>query len=247
MASDWEFVYNGITLGGDTYPLMVIEGFAPPDSREDVSDKAIDHGAYVYAQYLQPRRITLQGFVIDNSPAAFQTKLDALVAAFYPVTAILPMVRKVPGRIQERVYCVPTKRNYNINLDFSLGYTEWAVQLIAGDPRIYDDAESTLAGSGAAVNAGNFPTEPSVTITGAANNPTITNVTTGEMLKVNVVMGAGDELLIDFAQRTIKLNGVTAYGSMDLASVWWDLEPGNNDITYAGGGAMTMRWRSAWL
>lgn len=254
MADDFEIEYRGLTLNADDYPVTLMDGFSPPDSREDVHHKPVEHGAYVYGEYLDARRLTVGGFIIDNDHDSFQTKLDALMLAFAPSNALLPLVRKVPGRTEERIYCIPVKRNYQINRNFSLGYTEWLVQLLASDPRIYDNVEQSqvfgvVANEFDLENEGNFGTFPRVVITGAATNPGFENLDTGEIVQLGLTTVGGDLLEIDFAERTIMLNDVTAYDSLEDDSAWWDLEPGVNRIHYtgsAGAGVVTMYWRSAW-
>lgn len=246
--NELEFEYNGVIFGGTTqYAVTQIEGLDPTDAREEEVQKAIDHGSYVYSEFLDKRRIIFAGYVNAGTPTALETAMAPFKAAFRNQLTAQPLKLKLPGQVQKRVYCQPRRRSWPTTLDYTLGFGEWTVELTAGDPRIYDDVESIRTGSGAAVNDGDFSTFPTVTITGAATNPTITNTTTGESLRVNTVMGVGDNLVIDFLEKTIMLNGTSIYGSLDSAvSDFFDLEPGSNAITYSGGGVMEMRWRSAW-
>ena len=246
---DLTFEYDGVLLGADTdYELTKIDGLEPPDSREDVVDKSTEHGAWVYAQLLKERRVTLEGFVIDNDPELFQGKLDTLVAALLPKSSELPLRFKMPGWSGDRrVYGVPVKRHYSSDLEYSLGYSEFAAQILCGDPRVYADIESERTGAGVAANDGTMPTAPVATVIGTANNPRVTNSTTGAYVQVNTAVGAGEQLVIDFAGKTIELDNVSVYGDLDPDSTWWDIEPGNNTIGFTGGGTLELRWRSAWI
>lgn len=84
--------------------------------------------------------------------------------------------------------------------------------------------EATIA------NGGNFSTYPVITITGEGENPQITNVTTGQVLKVNTNIAAGDELVIDCQNGTITLNGADILSLMDTSSQFIELAAGNNTI-----------------
>lgn len=246
---DLTFEYAGVLLGADTdYELTEIDGLQPTDSREDVVEKSTQHGAWVYAQLLKERRVTLEGFVLDNDPAVFQGKIDALIAALLPKTVEVPLRFKMPGWAGDRrVYGVPVKRSYSTDLEYSLGFSRFAVQFLCGDPRAYDDVESTRTGAGVAANDGTMPTAPIATIDGPSTNPRVTNSTTGEFVQVNVTVGSGEQLVIDFAAKTIELDNVSVYGDFDPDSTWWDLQPGNNTIGFTGGGTLELRWRHAWI
>lgn len=248
MALDWEFVYNGLTFGAasDTGVLSV-EGLNPPDSRIDEVEQAIKHGSFVFAEFLTSRRITMQGDIIGDSNNDFATKINDWRAAFVPRASDLPLVYKFPGEVEKRIYCVPTRRFFPANLNYNLNFTNWTLELLAQDPRIYAEAASQLVGAGVAANAGIFPSFPIATITGATN-PVIGNSTTGKEISLTLTMAGGEELIIDFDKRTIELDGVNRYETLNLpTSEWWDLEPGNNTITYSGGGVLTLDWRSAWI
>lgn len=248
--NDTEFRYNGLLMGGDTsYSITRVDGLEPVDSREDELEKAVDHGSFVYAEYLTARMITIQGFIIANDPTALEALVDALSAAFMPSRMNVPLTFKQPGRTELRSYCKRLRAAWPYDLDRTLGYTEWAVGLKAGDPRLYAETESVLNAAGVAVNAGRFPTDPVVTIVGPALNPRVTNTTTGEFVQVNTNLAAGQTLIIDPFEKNITVNGATVYHLRETGSSWWDLEPGNNNIAVTGltGGTFEMRWRSAWI
>lgn len=79
-------------------------------------------------------------------------------------------------------------------------------------------------------NGGNFATFPVITITGEGENPTVTNVTTGQSFTINETLASGDELVIDCENGTVTLNGADALGSLDSSSQFIALAAGANTI-----------------
>lgn len=87
----------------------------------------------------------------------------------------------------------------------------------------------------AAVNAGDVATPVEIEFKGAAVNPTVTNETTGQAIKVNRSLGPDDVLTIGtaFGKKYVRINGENAFHYLDLSSVFWQLEPGSNILSYA--------------
>lgn len=250
MVATLAFKYQNLTIGeGTDYAVTVIEGLDSPDSREDHVDKALEHGSFPYAQYLEARRITFEGFCVSEGPAALDALKNSMFANVVPQAAVRPLIFRLAGDTHDkRVWCVPTKRHFPYNNDYTLGYGEWALEFFAGDPRIYHDTESFITTDDVADNEGTFPTYPVVTITGGSNNPRIENADTGEFLQLNTTSVGGDVIVIDFLNKTIQKNNVSIYSTKDTLSEWWDLEPGDNNIVFTGiTGTKELRWRSAWI
>lgn len=74
------------------------------------------------------------------------------------------------------------------------------------------------------------PVLPTITITGPAYNPIITNVTTGETIKYYGNVLATQTLIINTNEKTAKLNGTSVIQNVD--GDWLELVPGNNRLTY---------------
>jgi len=79
-------------------------------------------------------------------------------------------------------------------------------------------------------NGGNFATFPVITITGEGENPQITNVTTGQVMKINTNIAAGDTLVIDCLNGTVTLNGTDILSLFDTTSQFIQLAVGANTI-----------------
>ena len=82
-----------------------------------------------------------------------------------------------------------------------------------------------------ATNNGSDVVYPTITIAGVVTSPVISNLTTGESIRVPIALGADDTLEIDMDNESIKLNGHNTPSSLIIGS-WWGLIPGVNRLQY---------------
>lgn len=193
------------------------------------------------------------------------------VASFDTATYV---VVKMPGQVARRLYGRPRRNAADLSSIVN-ARGEAKLEFYAADPRWYSDTlnqatfntavavsgkgfnksfdygwgGSGTNGSLSAVNAGNFPTFPQITLTGPLTNIVLTNETTGKALTITYTLLAGETLVIDFNAKTILLNG-TASRYYAKSGVWWMLQPGANSVRMtvnAGSGQGVMSWRDAWL
>lgn len=89
------------------------------------------------------------------------------------------------------------------------------------------------------INTGDVQTPLVIEWNGIVTNPIVTNVTTGEFIKVNTTLVDGAKLLIYTAygnKKVLKVDAVgevtNAFGLIDLSSKFFDLELGENIISY---------------
>lgn len=136
---------------------------------------------------------------------------------------------------------------------------EFQIALVAADHRIYAAGGSSrriLPGTttDSVSNKGSSATPPSITLTGPMVDPTVTNFTAGQSVKLNYTIAAGAYVVLDFANKTAILNGTTPiYDKVDFpTSTWWQIQPGDNNLRLAATGttgatSMTVEWRDAWI
>lgn len=105
------------------------------------------------------------------------------------------------------------------------------------------------AGTVNVVNSGTVASNPIITITGANQNPIISNFTTGEQIKVNVTTSEGDIIVIDTLLKSTLLNGGNINALVEPGSTYFALQPGDNLIMLtndnASGGQATIEWYDA--
>lgn len=85
-----------------------------------------------------------------------------------------------------------------------------------------------------AVNEGDVAAPVEIEFKGPAVNPTVSNLTTGEFIKVNRGLGETDILSIStaFGKKHVHINGENAFHYIDLESAFWQLQPGENVLSY---------------
>lgn len=109
-------------------------------------------------------------------------------------------------------------------------------------------------------NAGDVDTPIVFEFLGPATNPVVTKVDTGEYIKVNREIAVNEKLVIttEFGNKKVILRNldtkeeINAFGWIDLGSTFFQLEPGNNLISYsADSGQETarvwIRWRNRYV
>ncbi|AGL03663.1 phage tail family protein [Desulfoscipio gibsoniae] len=105
-----------------------------------------------------------------------------------------------------------------------------------------------------AVNEGDVATPVEIEFKGPATNPTVNNLTTGEFIKVNRELGEEDVLTINtaFGQKYVRINGQNAFHYIDLDSVFWQLVPGENTLSYRSNNdsiktRVTVKWKNRYV
>jgi len=85
-----------------------------------------------------------------------------------------------------------------------------------------------------AINGGDVATPVEIEFKGPAVNPTVSNLTTGEFIRVNRELAEDDVLTVNtaFGKKHVKINGQNAFNYIDLDSVFWKLAPGENALSY---------------
>ena len=88
-------------------------------------------------------------------------------------------------------------------------------------------------------NLGDIPAPVRIRIYGNTENPTITNITTGEFIKVNQTVASGQvlEITTGYGQKRVEIiagdgSRTNAFNYIDLSSTFWQLAVGPNRIEY---------------
>jgi phage-related protein len=276
---DWEYNFNGLTFGGDTdYPLILVQGYDPPDKRVDDTQYSGRDGSLVFADYYDKRVLTFQGTLeADQESGDFDNKLNLLKLALdTPQPIAIPVQSSLPGQVPRNVFVKPTKFDYDVDLNYSIGYCTWTWQAEAGDPTIYSATQYNVellppspsgftfnirfplnfggggASAGVALNAGTYKSFPQVHVTGSCVNPQLISLRQNRTLKFNVTLGPSDYLDIDFANKIVMFDGALWYSLLDPSSQWWYIQPGYNTLKLIASGATgsckaTVGYWSAWI
>jgi hypothetical protein len=251
-----------------------------PDIRSSDHDRLARSGVVAGVDLYGGRAVTLTITVsADAGSTQFASAVDALATAFAAPqaqeNALTVQIPGVSGGARVRLLVRPRKVALPLPAEYFVGVAQAVVELFATDPLKYSDAATTItvtvsaspggfvwpltwplvwAGSHSSsvvvTNSGNAPTSPLVRLWGPLTNPSITNVTTGRTVSLTLTIVTGDYVDIDFAARTVLLNGTAnRYPDLNLAQ-WWTLAPGNSSIALTadlGAGSADIVYRSAWL
>ena len=119
-------------------------------------------------------------------------------------------------------------------------------------------APTMATGTTTVTSVGAVPSHFVARFYGPCTGPSLVNVTTGEEItfKSSLSLGAGEYVEIDTRERSaswMSNAAISRLGDVDfLATSWWRLEPGDNDIRYLpddadAGSQAVIFYRPAWL
>ncbi len=243
--------------------LSDVTGLDSPEIREFSEDLVEDDGSTHSSFYYGRRPVVLEG-QIDNRPSGPLSDLSTNVVRNLRMTRLTratnamrkdAVIRFAPeGGLEQQV---SVRRQQPLRITGAFNKT-FQAGMVAEDPRIYSAAlrEVIIAPNVSTLisNVGIADTHPSVTLFGPATNPIITNLATGEQVKLTYVLAAGAYLVLDFARKTVLLNGATSvYSSVDFVNTdWWTLLPGANTVSWTAtatttASSMRVNYRDAWI
>jgi hypothetical protein len=254
------WAFDGFTVDADgiMYSCSSLEGWWETASMTlQTAPRGADDGVVIVDERLNERPLALAGFIHRaqrETPVGVQG-LDALrrlKAACRPLRSLSLL------QVAEATAAVPILQSYvrlaapmNVDMkwhDNALVTVEFMIPLIAQDPRRYDaDLSSQVSGAGTdtITTNGDELTPPVFTITGPATDPLVRShsVATNPILKWEGSVPGGQDLVIDCAEKTVKLNGVNARDGLTFPN-WFQLIAGNNSIEFDQ--STTTTWRDAY-
>ncbi len=279
---DYAFTFNGFTFGGAAGAPAVwwtnivgLEDTPPVRAADEV--RGFADGMFYGRDFLAGRTVTADLQFVPGQGKTHRQVIEQAKAALTPQggasTAAQPLTFTLPGVPARRIFCRLRRRAIAFDRAYVQGRAVGAVEFFAADPRIYDDASSTIMinlaakptgltfpltfplsfggaispNSALAVNAGTFATKPVITIQGPVDTPIVQNATTGLSLRFNLVLGASDLLTVDTDTRAVVLNSTASRrSSLSYDSVWWDLPPGPNTILFSAAAQTAATAQVAW-
>lgn len=244
------------------FPFVDIDDVRGLDSapfRTTQRDHEGDDGGYIDAEFEKGRDIILSGTLYTYTES-FETYVDSLKANWAPSSALSKLYFKSPGVTERFLWVKSLGVRYNWSTLRRLGQAEIQFSAFAEDPRIYDVTSitrtislgatvftgfafslgfdfgfggvSTTADEVIVTNTGNRPSPPMLTIYGPATNPRILNDTLSKEMQFNITLSAGETLVVDTKNKTVRLNGTTNRRNTLVAPTWFYLAPGDNSIRY---------------
>ncbi len=113
------------------------------------------------------------------------------------------------------------------------------------DPYTYGE---TVSSPGTAVEvSGTVATWPTAELTAAAGSAVkVTDSVSGTYVLVERTFSTGDSVVVDFAAKTVTVNGVDASADVSVASDFFVLEPGAHTLAFNGCSTHVVSWVERW-
>lgn len=233
-------------------------GLGFPEVRLDAYNRPGTHGMTIAHNLYGGRTITLEGTIRGADRTTFMVNRAALEAA---VSLQLDSVNVPIARtllltdLDFNAYQISVvTKAFSCELT-SLTVGRWQLQLSATDYIIEAQTLNSVTsflpqsggvtypvtypvqfggssgGSVTASNNGNAPAFPLVTLYGPMINPVIGNDSTGESIRLNLTLVAGDVVVVDMKKRLIVQGGTTnRMGAFISGSKFWAILPGLNNL-----------------
>lgn len=266
---DFQYEYNNFLFGSGTpYQTETVEGILGlPAVRTNDDENQEDHGDHAGVDLLPGRTITVAMNILGTS-FDIQDRIDAAIVAFQTsrrdAFMEFPWITQRPGHNKRFVYARARNPTFPSNYDTAKGKARGGVMFFATDPRFYSlqetltvitaPADSTTAQADVPM-LGNMKdgTYPIIEIDGPSTNPRITNANDdGRAIRLDVVVGVDQTLVIDTKRKHVTLQGVDRYEVVRADNQWWSLLPGDNTIVYTRNtnslpSEMRVRHHDAWV
>jgi hypothetical protein len=250
--------------------LKEIEGLDSPDIRVSQYDRPGEDGGVVSNALYGSRHIVLNGIVQGSNAVQFEQLRRDLNDAIrlqrdangYPQLTRLEFTT-LGGKTY---YCDAQVVKVNYDFDY-VNWGKFMLQLIAPDSQIYS---SLLVGSGLVNlptstgiawpivwpvtfggvtggsvevdNDGSILTWPRITLQGQLTSPVIQNITTGQLMQLNTVLNAGDEIVLymgdspfGIGKRVMLNDSSSIIGVKTADSQWLGVQPGPNIFALSSG------------
>lgn len=242
------------------------------------------HGNVTRSRWQQAGLVSLEGFIYASSPDAALAEYDTLAAPLYDALdtpRLMLWQRGTDGTgVQLQAYVRLTGDEVSVAQEAAGKLLRYQAHLRLDDPRGYSQTLTTATGGTVASSGGGFtfartlpatfnpgtggtvavnntgtrPTPPILRVYGYLVNPRILLIGTTKQIALVGVVGAGDYLEIDVANRTVKLNGVSpAQGYVDASTTsWFELPRGASTLQLLAGANDTISradvlYRAAYL
>jgi hypothetical protein len=243
-----------------TWPTGLL---ATPSIRIGDTPRAGRHGVQAGADLLAGAEITFDVWVLTSSRTAAETAAAALLAAFAPSSADLPLAVTMSGSPDDYIlYGRPRGAECRFDGKFNGGCLRVRAVFAATDPRRYSATEQTATttlptavggldfaasapfvfgsgGSGGSMscpNDGTAATPWVATFSGPLVAPTLRLESTGDEIAFpGTTLASGETLVVDSDARTVLLDGTTSrYAWLRQPAGWFDLAAGANTVELLG-------------
>ncbi len=230
---------NGVLKSGSTELAHVMKGTEFIRNFKDYSEQVPGKdGEILFGIDMEAGLITLPCFV-ETTPETWGAKEAVIMGALNPKLGVQTLTfANRQGKVYNVLYVGQLKF-----VEEGPGYRKFTLPFKMHDPIIKASTQSTLTGSGTAVNGGNDICPVTVEIVGPVTNPSVT--VAGKTMTYTGTVTASDTLIIDTEKLTCTFNGANALANFN--GVFPKLAVGNNAVTAASAGTTTVKWHNRWI
>jgi len=258
------FEFNGLAIGADTdYLVTKIKNLIGYTSNSSSSPTFGRHGSSSERIYAEQKDVIIDGDFLTSDDTDYQIKRRQLASAFAPTVAPIDrqyLVYQLPdtGSTKIAMSCAAVGLILPIDPMHAIGHATFKIKLEVTDPVLYTLTETSTmftmpSSSEIITNNGNAKSKWSATLVGPCSSPIITNDDTGQSISFSKLdLGGSDTLVYDSDTSTVKVNGSSVSGLLDIGFEWFDLAVGDNNISFlgqdAGSASFTITHRDAfWI
>jgi hypothetical protein len=266
---------------GSPYQILSVDGLESlPGIRNQDDNRGYHDGMFTGRDFLSGRTISIIFNTFGDNLGSAQTNYNTIQSVLLPQTSgTTPLFFKFPNSPASEQFVDARVRALRTTVDpnYTYGYITSMVEFFCPDPNYYDSNLQTAVmsfspilgrtynktfdynyGGGSSVitttisNIGWATTYPTITIVGPITNPTIGDLTSGNVLNFTGTYSALDVLEIDLYNQLVTLNGSAARNLL-ISGTWFDAPPGNSLYYFTGTDTLvgttqaTVSWYSAYI
>lgn len=253
--TDYQALLNGLTMGRSTnYPGVggTKGAIGLPRVREHDVEFELRHGAQAGVDVYGQRIIQIPIQVIADDEDTLATRLNTLQAAWQPSSTDVELALKFAGTELSYFGRPRGLSDDAIGTKGLIGGHAFMVgTFVAADPFAYGAEVTTATDTSSPIvvtNAGNAVSRRcSLIVVGNGGMPTLTNTDDPHLGDVTfaATLSGAETCELDLAAQTAFVGGTDIIQRVNIASLWTDLQPGDNTITFSGCASVTAFHRPA--
>ena len=262
---------NSLTLYRDPYLITALDGIEMPEVNMQTQSAPYQDGVTDLDALFSPRTIVVSGSILaQDLPTIYLDRASAQRQLSPKLGLGTLTFTNDSGTFTTACRCISA---IFPNKEFVNPFQNFQLQFFCPDPYWYDNSQSSIlmnivnngftfpmtfpvvfgnyVGSTpvTATNNGDSLTPVIISVYGPTVNPVITNLTTGELIKLNISLNVGDALIVNtkFGSKSITLipsSGAmsNASNSLDASSTFWQLTIGANSIRFSDDYLMSLEY-----
>ncbi|MCR3758149.1 phage tail family protein [Clostridium felsineum] len=253
---------QSIELSSSTnFMISKLSGTGSPQVSIQTTTAPYQDGTTVEDVFLKEREISIDGYIKGNTQKEIYERRQQLCSIFNPKLK-KGQLKYINDNGEKIIDCYPEQAPV-LGEQKTKHWHEFIVTLFCANPFWLDTdykLEEIAVWLGGAtfsckfpisfakkgdtkkniINLGDALAPVEITFKGPATNPCITNLTTGEFVKVNRNLTEDDTLIIntEFGNKRVEIvdknnNRINVFNWIDLNSTFWQLQMGDNIINYS--------------